>query len=250
MARPSVPQLIEVFHLSFLTVLRSRVDVSRYVLKGGVNLRYFFASPRYSEDIDFDIAGAAGWGSSSQIDKTLKSDALRRLLAAAQITLSASDVTLQKDTPTTKRWRVLFTAEGHTERIRTKVEFSGRNGERRLDLARVPDSIVAAYALQPPLVQHYLGDAATEQKVVALAARPETQARDVFDLELLLRSFPLASEAVDPQVCSQAAEAAMALRYADFETQVAPFLEGSMAELYDQVTWENMQDRVVGALLP
>lgn len=48
-------QRIELFHLAFLEMLSKRLDLSRYVLKGGANLRYFFGSVRYSEDIDIDL---------------------------------------------------------------------------------------------------------------------------------------------------------------------------------------------------
>ena len=51
-------QIIELFHVAFLDVLSSRLDPARYVLKGGTNLRYFFESLRYSEDIDLDMK----WG--------------------------------------------------------------------------------------------------------------------------------------------------------------------------------------------
>jgi hypothetical protein len=52
---PRGRQVIELFHLAFLQVLQARLDQSRYVLKGGANLRYFFDSVRYSEDIDLDL---------------------------------------------------------------------------------------------------------------------------------------------------------------------------------------------------
>jgi hypothetical protein len=45
-------QTTEFFHIAFLDVLSQRLDPRRYVLKGGVNLRYFYESPRYSEDIE------------------------------------------------------------------------------------------------------------------------------------------------------------------------------------------------------
>lgn len=48
-------QVVELFHLAFLQVLQARLDQARYVLKGGTNLRYFFDSVRYSEDIDLDL---------------------------------------------------------------------------------------------------------------------------------------------------------------------------------------------------
>ncbi len=248
MAR-TAPELIEIFHLCFLTVLRSKLEPSRYVLKGGANLRYFFSSPRYSEEIDFDIAGVDSHSLTARIGKALSSDPMRRILSASGIHLSADDITLQKDTPTTKRWRIFFSADDHSDRLRTKIEFSNRNGEDRLELAAVPASIVEPYALRPPLVQHYLGEAAVEQKVAALAGRPATQARDVFDLELLIRKFPQAADPIDQQLRTQAAEAAAALRFEDFETQAAPFLEAALAELYDEHAWEEMQRAVIGGLL-
>jgi hypothetical protein len=55
MERLSDAQIIELFHVAFLDVLSKRVDLSRYVLRGGANLRYFFGSLRYSEG--FDLAG-------------------------------------------------------------------------------------------------------------------------------------------------------------------------------------------------
>src|SRR5258707_1040170 len=51
----SYSQRIEFFHLAFLEALAKRLDPSRYILKGGANLRYFFPSARYSEDIHIDL---------------------------------------------------------------------------------------------------------------------------------------------------------------------------------------------------
>ena len=51
----SVKEYIEIFHLIFLRHLENKLDKTLYSLKGGCNLRFFFKSIRYSEDIDFDI---------------------------------------------------------------------------------------------------------------------------------------------------------------------------------------------------
>ena len=48
-------QLREVFYFCFLNRLLKISDPGMYVLKGGVNLRFFFNSPRYSEDMDLDV---------------------------------------------------------------------------------------------------------------------------------------------------------------------------------------------------
>ncbi len=42
----------EIFHLLFLERLLKVSDPRAFVLKGGANLRFFFGSPRYSEDLD------------------------------------------------------------------------------------------------------------------------------------------------------------------------------------------------------
>ena len=44
----------EVVHVVMLRELVKRLGVDSFVLKGGVNLRLYFASARYSEDMDLD----------------------------------------------------------------------------------------------------------------------------------------------------------------------------------------------------
>ena len=68
-------------------------------------------------------------------------------------------------------------------------KFSRRNPDPRHELAQIPPEIARPYALRPPTVRHYLPEATIEQKIIALATRAETQARDVFDLDLLFRNF-------------------------------------------------------------
>ena len=45
-------QAVELFHLLFLRQLASGADRARIALKGGCNLRFYFGSVRYSEDLD------------------------------------------------------------------------------------------------------------------------------------------------------------------------------------------------------
>ena len=44
----------EAFHVALLRRLAPTGGIPRWRLKGGVNLRLFFGSPRYSEDMDLD----------------------------------------------------------------------------------------------------------------------------------------------------------------------------------------------------
>jgi hypothetical protein len=233
-------QITELFHVAFLDVLSKRLDPARYVLKGGANLRYFFGSVRYSEDIDLDIGGVPEWRLGEKIESVLSSVPMQALLRAAG--LSVAESSNPKHTETTQRWNVGVMAPGHSELIRTKIEFSYRDGGGQYRLEPIPGQVVASYALRPPLVQHYVDDAPVEQKALALAGRSETQARDVFDLELLLRRRPLAAGSLDPRMLTEAAERALQLPYAAFRDQVLPFLEPDVVELYDSAAvWEQMQ---------
>jgi len=47
-------QLREIFHLEFLRWLGRKLKPKNYCLKGGANLRFYFNSFRYSEDMDID----------------------------------------------------------------------------------------------------------------------------------------------------------------------------------------------------
>lgn len=232
-------QLIESFHLAFLHLLQRQLDPARYVLKGGANLRYFFESVRYSEDIDIDLVGVEPWLVTKKVDDLLGSPAMGIILRSSG--LAVSEFSKPKQTPTTRRWKVSVDAPGHSHPIRTKIEFSNRSGEGRYKLEAVPSRVVEPYALASPKVQHYTGEAATEQKIRALAGRTQTQARDVFDLDLLLRSQSLEPGAVEAQVLEDAAERALELPFDAFRDQVLPFLEPDIADFYDAGAWEQMQ---------
>ena len=247
MKLPGNAQTVELFHVAFLDVLSKRLDPARYVLKGGANLRYFFGSLRYSEDIDLDVNGVEPWGLEEKVDGVLSSGPMKALLRVGGLTVA--EFSKPKQTGTTRRWKVAIAVAGRSDAVRTKIEFSNRNGEQRYRLEAVPSRIVAPYALRAPSVQHYTEEAATVQKVEALAGRSETQARDVFDLELLLRRKSLAVESVDSQTLADAASRALELPFAAFRDQVLPFLEPDGVELYaNEQTWEQMQTFVAEKL--
>lgn len=247
MAPLSPAQVTELFHIAFLDVLTKRLDPSRFVLKGGANLRFFFGSVRYSEDIDIDITGVPEWRLAEKVDDILVSAPLAALLRAADLGIVESSH--PKGTETTQRWKVAVAPPGKPRPVRTKIEFSYRNGDERFLLEPIPSRIVEPYALRPPSVQHYVAGAPVEQKVAALADRSETQARDVFDLDLLLRRQPLAAGALERKLLARAADRALELPYAAFRDQVLPFLETDITELYGgEESWIQMQTFVAGKL--
>jgi len=242
-------QIIELFHIAFLDVLSRRFDKTRYTLKGGANLRYFFDSIRYSEDIDLDLNGPAPWSMVEKVDKVLDSATLDAILRVAGI--SIAEATTPKQTETTRRWKLGLAIEGREELVRTKIEFSGRDREEGLfAVEAVPQRIVAPYGLRTPLVQHYLGESMSEQKVLALARRSHVQARDVFDLDLLLRRYALSGEAaIAAEDIEAAIGHALELPFDAFRDQVLPFLEPEVAADYeDPETWAAMQTFVAGEL--
>ncbi len=238
-------QRIEFFHLAFLEVLSKRLDPSRHVLKGGANLRYFFGSVRYSEDIDLDLTRPLPADLERKVGGILESPPLALLLRAGG--LEVSGFTAPKQTETTRRWKVSVAGSG--EEVRTKIEFSGRETDGGYRLDRLPADVAARYGLPAPSVQHYGIGAATAQKVRALAGRSETQARDVFDLDLLLRRRAISPGEVDADVLTAAAERAFELPFDAYRDQVLAFLDPDVLELYDGAeAWERMQTTVAGHL--
>ena len=228
-------------------MLGTRLDPARYVLKGGANLRYFFASGRYSEDIDIDLIRPVPWSLEDQVEAALTSPALRGLLAIGELRLLEHPSA--KQTETTHRWKIGIQAPGDSVPIRSKVEFSNREGDGAYALEALPDAVVEPYALRPPSVQHYDAASATAQKVAALAGRTQTQARDVFDLELLLRHQSLAPGSLDSALLEAAVERALEQSYAAFRDQVLPFLEPGAAELVASPgAWEQIQAFVADRL--
>lgn len=140
---------------------------------------------------------------------------------------------------------------GRAAPVYTKIEFSHRSLDGRRVLDAVPDHVAAPYALRSPTMLHYTAGAAIEQKVGALAHRSTTQARDVFDLELLLRRHRDSIEVgeLDGATLDTAAERALELPFRAFRDQVVRFLDPEMIELYDDATvWEQMQVFVVERL--
>ena len=164
------------------------------------------------------------------------------------------DVRAVEATDTTRRWKLALVPAERGVPVRTKVEFSFRRADLdpRTVLEPVPERIVAPYALRPPIARHYTAAAAAEQKVGALAGRVETQARDVFDLEFLLRGWPdaLAPGRIRAGILDLAIERAFELPYTAFRAQVGAFLEDGVRQVYDTPdAWSAAQTFVAERLM-
>lgn len=247
--RLSRAQAIECFHLAFLNVLPSHARRETYVVKGGANLRYFYRSHRYSEDIDFDAVAGEGWKLEEQVDAALAAKALELQLRRHGIIVV--DPNKSKQTGTTRRWKPQLAADGFDSPISTQVEFSFRNGDDRFDLESVDENVARPYGLLRPSLQRYRATAALEQKIAALALRTETQARDVFDLDWLFRNYrdAMAASSISPVLAGQAADTCAILTYDAYRSQVVPFLEPEIVELYgSEDAWAQMQTAVFEGL--
>jgi predicted nucleotidyltransferase component of viral defense system len=242
-------QAIEVFHLMFVAHLGRRVDKAMFAIKGGCNLRFYCRSIRYSEDIDFDIRTIAKAMLADNVDSILASPALRQALRVKQIEIE--HVTSAKQTETTQRWKIgIQLASGPA--IPTKVEFSRRRGldEGHL-LEPVDTDLVRTYEVYPVLAQHYSREAAFRQKIAALSRRTVTQARDIFDLKLLLDGGA-GKEKLPEDVAAEiprAIENAMTIGFDEFSGQVRAYLAADYQEYYgSRKVWASLQQEVIGAL--
>jgi hypothetical protein len=245
----------EVFHFCFLERLLKTTDAGLYVLKGGVNLRFFFKSPRYSEDMDLDVLAGGVDTLRKNGYKILGDAAFQRSLRVFGIDgIDINDPHKAKHTQTTQRFRCsLVRASG--QRLPTKVEFSRRKTDPGDDaVAEYLDAEIArVYRKLAYRCRHYSGAAAIVQKIEALAGRAVSQARDAFDLGILLQGGFLSAAAQQGALAraplAKAIESLMSLTWADYEGQVLEFLDTDRREEYGtRATWESLQLRVLEAL--
>ena len=241
-------QAIEIFHLLFLRALGARVDPAHTVLKGGCNLRFFCKSIRYSEDIDLDARTVAVPTLRKNVDGILSAPAFDRTLRAQQLELVESSA--PKQTATVQRWKLRLRVAGTAQTIPTKIEFSRRRFDAELAHEPVDAELIRRYRLYPVIVQHYTTTAAFRQKIEALALRKETQARDLFDLKLLLDAGAATPvDAATRKLVAAAIENAMGINYDDYVGQVIAYLEPEHQAFYrTRKAWDAMQTEVVAAL--
>jgi hypothetical protein len=243
-------QNIECFHFVLLRAMESRVDRAGWAVKGGVNLRGWFGSLRYSEGLDIDAFGPSAHALRERFDRLLASPALRDMLAAQGLELTRSS--RPKQTETTQRWKFEVRVTGQSLPLHTRVEFSRRGAPEEYRLEPARSEVVRPYGVQAPSVNHYVARAAVRQKIQALAARRETQARDVWDLEHLLRTTgsdgsPFTDE--ERATLGTALERAIGLHFDVYRSQVVPYLEPAHQETYGAAdAWERIRDLVVERL--
>jgi predicted nucleotidyltransferase component of viral defense system len=235
-------EAVERFHLVFLRHFATVISPGTICLKGGINLRLYYNSPRLSEDIDFDARVVGVDTLKRNVNKVLASRPLLTELAAVGITLG--EIKPAKQTHTSQRWKfhVIFEAIP----LPTRLEFSRRKDEPFEDnVTDVPSpALLAAQQVVPFVFNHYTPQAAYRQKINALATRTHVQARDVFDLNHLSR-YAEAARKAPAGVVTRAIEQLGLINFAMFKDQVVPFLPVDLAAHYGTPeSWKTMSESV------
>ena len=244
-----IQEAIEYFHLSFCNRLAAKVDRKLFCLKGGCNLRFYFNSIRYSEDIDFDAHKISTDTLKKNVEQILKDGTFKMLLKLKDIELA--DWSAPKQTETTQRWKVSFRIGAQTGTIPTKIEFSRRKPEfTGAAVNPVDPQLIQKYQLQSLTLQHYELPAAIEQKIGALIGRTETQARDVIDLKILKDKLSGAAPLKMPRAeRDRALETLMSVSFDHFKSQVWPYLMEEHQDYYgEKKVWDQLQAEIAAFL--
>lgn len=239
-------ELIEYFHLSFCHRLLAKVDRKIFCLKGGCNLRFYFHSIRYSEDIDFDVHTVSVETLKKNVEKVLTDSVFQALLEHQGIEIV--EWSAPKQTPTTQRWKISLKFPNQTLRVPTKLEFSRRKEEfTQSEITPIPISFIEHYQLQNIILQHYSLKGAIEQKVNALIHRTETQARDIIDLKILIDQLKKSDAIVFSNTeVKQAIETLTSVSFDHFKSQVWPYLMTEFQDLYkSRQSWDQIQEQVL-----
>jgi hypothetical protein len=281
-------QIREVFHIEFVRALTRKIKPSFYVLKGGVNMRLFFGSIRYSEDIDLDVNTVSISALRDTVMKIIVSANFQNELKSFGIEkVLPPDMTKAKQTGTTQRFKIhLMTHQG--EDLFTKVEFSRRGHAGNAVVQPVPEKILRQYKMSPLIVSHYDARSAIMQKIGALvnplllespgsagggminevaggrviegasgscrrgATRIAVQARDVFDLYVLSTQITPDSRrriVSDDATAKTAGENVFSVSFHQFRDSVLSYLSEEDRVAYDSPDlWDEIKLKVHGLI--
>ncbi len=242
-------QYVELFHLLFLDQLGRKLDKRFYALKGGCNLRFYLKSLRYSEDIDLDVQTLPKEKLQEKIVSILYSKPFEQILQVRGIKIDRwSDL---KQTETTQRWKLNLATSRSDLMLPTKIEFSRSGMKSDTVFEAIDPTVISSYRLSPIMLNHYDAHTAYEQKVEALTTRSTTQARDIFDLNLLLNTGvdkSISNEKLKSRL-REAQSNAMSITFEIFKSQVLSFLHPEYQEQYDSASvWDDIVLKVVEAI--
>jgi predicted nucleotidyltransferase component of viral defense system len=230
-------QLVGIFHLEFLRWLSKKVNPDYYTLKGGVNLRFFYKSVRYSEDLDLDVRIIRSDILRNKVMWILESNVFQNNLKPFGIEkIIPPNIEKAKQTQTTQRFKVhLLTPRD--EDFLTKIEFSRRKPLplNEIKIETVSGAILHEYKAAPLLVPHYATAAAVLQKIEALITRRITEIRDIFDIYVLSPQLEPADRKkikLNPEKIKKAEEIILKAGFREFRDKVISYLPKEEQKIY------------------
>lgn len=239
-------QLREIFHLEFLRWLGREVNLNNYALKGGVNMRFFFRSFRYSEDIDLDVSNIKVNILRDIVMEILRSDEFQQNLKLYNIErIIPPNIIAAKQTETTQRFKVhliMFSGED----LFIKIEFSQRRLKGGIVIDGVLQNVLREYRLPPLLVPHYNIHATVLQKIDAIASRSVVQARDIIDLYILSSQYKdvgeIGRKKVEKNKLVKAHENIFSVSFEQFKDTVVSFLASKDQDIFKrESTWDEVK---------
>lgn len=182
-----------------------------------------------------------------RVNQLLEGSSLARILQARGMAITHCSA--PKQTETTQRWKLSLSVKGSALPLHTKIEFSRSGITDPVSFDPVDSLLMRTYQLPPILASHYPMETAFRQKVHALIHRSQTQARDIFDLDHLLRSGVSTRDMSLPPEWREAQQNALAVSCEVFKSQVLSFLSPDyQAQYATPGVWDDMVLRVVEAL--
>lgn len=249
MTKYTIMQYVELFHLLFLDQLGRKLDKRFYALKGGCNLRFYMKSIRYSEDMDMDIQNIPRDKLKDTVSAILKSKPFAQILQVHGIMIGRWSE--PKQTETTQRWKMRLSIMGSDILLPTKIEFSRRGMKGNTIFEATDAELARNYHLSPIMANHYDSQSTYEQKVEAIITRSTTQARDIFDLNLLLNT------GVDRTISGSKLKARLreaesnviSVTFDIFKSQVLSYLHPDYQKQYDSASvWDDIVLNVAEAI--
>jgi len=238
-------ELREIFHIEFLRWFGRRIRPEHYAVKGGTNLRFFFKSFRYSEDMDIDVSGLSVSKLRNEVLGIINNRSFNNNLKSFGVVKAVPPNMLKaKQTETTQRFKIhLITAAG--EDLFTKIEFSRRGLRGGILVQTISETVLRAYKLTPLMAPHYDISSAVSQKVMALASRSSIQARDIFDIYILSSQYdPAGSDRidVDDAKIKKAYDNIFEVSFEQFRDTVSAYLAPDDQAAYDsRAAWDELK---------
>lgn len=241
-------QLREIFHIEFLRVFARKFKPAFYGLKGGVNMRLYFKSIRYSEDMDIDLNTVDLITLRDTVMNIITSNSfLNELKPFGIASLLPPDIRKAKQTNTTQRFKVHIITNGN-EDLFTKVEFSRRQTSGNSVVESVPDNVLRPYRISPLIINHYDINTVILQKIKALAGRNIVQTRDIFDLYTLSTQYTADKDRkidVGSHILKVACENIFSVEFRQFRDTVLSYLAEDHRAMYDNPDiWDEIRLKV------